>query len=386
MKQNLTFRSEPFCRPLTTIAALSGERFNFEFESPFGKSGNSFQIFESLDYEAMAGSIPERDYLRWVQFSLNMYFKKSGLRGPIAENGKDSVALRDALQLFNAKTTGRKKYRDIDERTQNALILANEHNTGYLAWLRTQLDLLGLAGLTTRYTPTEKPTLAIKAFQRIWNGHPVVGFALKIDGFVGAKTHLAILRAIHALKPPKPKPPKPPEACKLCDMILIAPVDELAANDAEVSRLRCLRKFLADALSGKKLDDRYWTYPFETYLGQILPCSFVGQKNTVGISFKNKKMKSALQVFKHKTGSSPDKKNIAQAIKAIHDDILCQINSLSYTIAVALGDLSERWETLECVEARMLQRLSVNKRPESVFKCFRDLLGKHFSEVCKIPL
>ena len=68
MKQNLSFRSEPFCRPLTTIAALSGERFNFEFESPFGKSENSFQIFESLDYEAMAGSIPERDYLRWVQF------------------------------------------------------------------------------------------------------------------------------------------------------------------------------------------------------------------------------------------------------------------------------------------------------------------------------
>lgn len=353
----------------------------FEFQSSFGKFENNFQIFGSLDYEAMVGGIPERDYLRWVQLSLNMYFKKTGLHRLIAENGRDSVEFRDALQLFNAKTTGRKKYRDIDERTQNALILANERNTGYLVWLRAQLDLLGLAGLTTRYTPTEKPTLAIKEFQRIWNGSPVVGFSLKIDGFIGAKTHLAILRAVHALKPPKPS-----EVCKICNIIRIAPVEELTANDEEVSRLRCLRKFLADALNGKKLDDRYWIYPFETYLGQILPCSFVGRKNTVGISFKNKKTKSAVQVFKEKMGDTSDKGKIAKAIKAIHDDILCQINSLSYTITVALGESPDRWGTLECTEARMLQRLSVNKRPESIFKCYRDLLSNHFSEVCKIPM
>ena len=59
------------------------EAFTFEdYES-------SFEIFERPDYEATVGGIPERDYLRWVQFSLNMYFKKTALRGPVAEDGKE---------------------------------------------------------------------------------------------------------------------------------------------------------------------------------------------------------------------------------------------------------------------------------------------------------
>ena len=176
---------------------LEPEAFAFEDRE------SGFEIFEAPDYEAAVGGIPERDYLRWMQFSLNMYFKKTALRGPVTEDGKDSTEFRDALELFNAKATGRKGYRGIDERTQDALIIANEQNAGYLAWLRTQLDRLGLTAFTTRYAANEKPTAAITTFQDIYNG--VSGFSLVQDGFVGAKTHLAILRAIHALKP-KPKP------------------------------------------------------------------------------------------------------------------------------------------------------------------------------------
>ena len=200
---------------------LEPEAFAFEDRE------SGFEIFEAPDYEAAVGGIPERDYLRWMQFSLNMYFKKTALRGPVAEDGKDSTEFRDALELFNAKATGRKGYRGIDERTQDALILANEQNAGYLAWLRTQFDRLGLTAFTTRYAANEKPTAAITTFQDIYNG--VSGFSLVQDGFVGAKTHLAILRAIHALKPK----PKPPERCTICDIIRIAPVDDLAANEAE---------------------------------------------------------------------------------------------------------------------------------------------------------
>ena len=155
------------------------EAFAFEaYES-------SFEIFERPDYEATVGGIPERDYLRWVQFSLNMYFKKTALRGPVAEDGKDLTAFRDALEFFNANATARKRYRDIDKRTQDALIIANENNTGYLAWLRTQLDRLGLTAITTRYAANEKPTMAITTFQGIYNG--VFGFSLVQDGFVGAQ-------------------------------------------------------------------------------------------------------------------------------------------------------------------------------------------------------
>ena len=347
------------------------EAFAFEgYES-------SFEIFEGPDHEATVGGIPERDYLRWVQFSLNMYFKKTALRGPVAEDGKDSTEFRDALEFFNANATGRKRYRDIDKRTQDALIIANEQNAGYLAWLRTQLDRLGLTALTTRYAANEKPTMAITTFQGIYNG--VFGFSLVQDEFVGAKTHLAILHAIDALEP------KPPERCTICDIIRIAPVDDLAANEAEHSRLRCLREFFADALNGKEFDDRYWTYPFETYLGQVVPCSFVGQKNSQGISFKDKKTKRAVQGFKDRIAGTTDKTKIARAIKAIHDDIFCQINSLSRAIQEALGDVSSRWETRECVEARMLQSQSVKRRPESIFKCFRSLLSKSFSKTCRIP-
>lgn len=347
------------------------EAFAFEgYES-------SFEIFERPDHEATVGGIPERDYLRWVQFSLNMYFKKTALRGRVAEDGKDSTEFRDALEFFNTNALGRKRYRDIDKRTQDALIIANEKNTGYLAWLRTQLDRLGLTALTSRYAANEKPTMAITTLQGIYNG--VFGFSLVQDGFVGAKTHLAILHAIDALEP------KPPEKCTICDIIRIAPVDDLAVNEAERSRLRCLREFFADALNGKEFDDRYWTYPFETYLGQVVPCRFVGQKNTVGISFKDKKTKRAIQGFKDRIGGTTDKAKIARAIKSIHDDILCQINSLSRTVQEALGEVPNRWEAQECFEARMLQSQSVKRRPESIFKCFRGLLGKSFSKACRIP-
>ena len=140
------------------------------------------------------------------------------------------------------------------------------------------------------------------------------------------------MHAIDALEP------KPPERCTICDIIRIAPVDDLAADEAERSRLRCLRELFADALTERDFDDRYWTYPFVTFLGQVVPCSFVGQKNNHGISFKDKKTKRAVQRFKDRIGGTTDKTKIARAIKAIHDDILCQINSLSRAIQEAVGD------------------------------------------------
>ncbi len=165
---------------------------------------------EDPETEELFGGISEKDYLRWAQFSLNMYFKKKGLRGPIIEDGKDTVAFRNAVELFNKKATSRWKNRELDRKTQDALIRENERNSGYLIWLRTQLNKLGYDHLTKAYGVHEKPTAAIKEFQGDYNGQ--FGLTLVQDGFVGAKTHLAILHANKPLKPKRPvRPPGKPD-------------------------------------------------------------------------------------------------------------------------------------------------------------------------------
>lgn len=343
------------------------------FETPLVSS----RWLDEFENETVGG-IPERDYLRWIQFSLNMYFKKTAMHPPIVEDGVDTTNFRNAVELFNEKATGRKKHRKIDEKMQNALIIANERNSGYLEWLKKQLNILGYAPLTISYGVSEKPTSAIMAFQKAYDG--TFGFSLKLDGFVGAKTHLALL---HAIKRLKTKPVKPSKSCEICDLVRTAPVDGLAASKEERERLLCLRGFIAEALEGKKVDDRYWTYPFETFLGQILPCSYVGKKNSQGISFKDKRMIMAMERFKHMVGDSKDKEVIAKVIKRIYDDILCQLNSLSYAISTSFGDAPNIWETFECVEARMLLAQSAKQYPESIFKCFRKFLLLSFSTVCR---
>ncbi len=179
------------------------EPFKFDLESDaLETSFEEFENYEASESEAMIGGIPQKDYLRWIQFSLNMYFKKTGLRAPLIEDGKDSADFRNAVELFNARAWGRSKNKQIDEKFQDALIRVNETNSGYLKWLRAQLDRLGFAPFTVVYLAHEKPTKAIEEFQRIHSKK--YGFSLEKDGFIGAKTHLALL---HAIKRLSPKPP-----------------------------------------------------------------------------------------------------------------------------------------------------------------------------------
>jgi hypothetical protein len=337
-------------------------------------------ILEPL--QEFVGGIPIRDYLKWVQFSLNMYFKKT-IPPPSIElkvNGEDTTSFRNAVELFNKQATGRKNNRTIDEKMQNRLIIENEQNSGYLKWLKEQLNKLGYAAFTIGYGANQKPTSAIVKFQEAYDRF--FGFSLKRDGFVGAKTHLALLLAVKRLQP---KPVKPSKSCEICDLVRTAPVDSLATSKDERDRLLCLRDFIVEALEGKKVDDRYWTYPFETFLGQILSCSYVGKKNSQGISFRDKRMIRARERFKHLVGVSTNKEVIAKAIKRIHDDILCQLNSLSYATTTSLGDSPNKWEASECLEARMLLKQSAKQYPKSIFKCFHKFLLLSFSTSCSLP-
>lgn len=189
---------------MTNVLFIRPEPFEFEldaFETGFDEFKNEFGALETFESEAMVGGIPEEDYLRWIQGSLNMYFEKTG-RAKVKADGKDTADFRKAVEVFNKEAWGRSKNDKIDVTFQDALIKVNEANIVYLNWIRKQLDKLRYEHLTMAYGAHEKPTWAIKEFQADYDGK--FGFALVNDGNVGAKTHLALL---HAIKEIKSKPP-----------------------------------------------------------------------------------------------------------------------------------------------------------------------------------
>lgn len=245
-------------------------RYEFNFEAQPFDAYSEFEDKEQWDNDfemKMIGGISERDYIRWVQFSLNMYFKKTGFHRALIEDGKDTIDFRNAVEFFNSTATGRQKHSKIDEKTQDALIKANEHNSGYLYWLRTQLNKLGYAPLTVAYKSNEKPTSAIKAFQKIYDGS--FGLSLRQDGFVGAKTHLALLHAIKQLKPKptsKGKPRPVAETAKrrkklALRLLKITPSIEFSDPDPlRKQRVICIiRKITSDIVDGVKFDDSFVT-------------------------------------------------------------------------------------------------------------------------------
>ena len=341
--------------------------------------------FEDLDLREFdseleletVGGIPKRDYLRWIQFSLNMYFKKTGLHPPIVENGKDTQNFRNAVELFNAKATGRRKYRKIDETTQDTLIIANEHNSGYLSWLKTQLNKLGYAPLTISYGANEKPTSAIRAFQKTYD--EIVGFSLKEDGVVGAKTHLALLRAIRRLKPVDPPKPIQPNAPNLIEMLKKVPIDSLGRSPAERLRLQRVQIFLARALAGERVDDRYWQFTIFDGFGRPRPCNFTG---TVDAVKRGRRPQSALANFKRSCATARSVQEVGRCLKIVHDAVLCHINALLGWASAnqALGDSALR-DFPECAWLLDLQAASVRTAPKSIYSCFAELL-RNVHKVC----
>src|SRR5207249_10794255 len=95
-------------------------------------------------------------------------------------------------------------YQDVDEQTQNNLIFVNEAPGPYVAWVVQVLNAAGFGPIpaTDAYTPAI--LTALKNFQT--SRKP----ALKVDGFVGSKTELALIQASGLLPPGEVKrTPKP---------------------------------------------------------------------------------------------------------------------------------------------------------------------------------
>jgi hypothetical protein len=168
--------------------------------SPSGRRFNLENLLEEFEDESV-GAISAIDYIKWVQRSLNRRYASN-----IPTDGKVSSAYRAAVRKFNQEYTGR-DYDDVDEQTQNQLIYVNEVHSGYVKWVILALNAVGLGPLPYTATYTTAVNNAIKAFQR--------REGLKVDGYVGSKTELALIGATGKIPPgqhkPDPKPPKPPE-------------------------------------------------------------------------------------------------------------------------------------------------------------------------------
>lgn len=156
------------------------------------------------EIEQSVGTISGSDYTKWVQRSLNRLY---GLNLP-TDGVDSSEGYRSALRRFNLEYSGR-DYRDIDERTQNDLIYANEANESYVKWVIGRLNQVGQGPIPVSPTYTSKIRKAIKAFQGK-AGLKVPGKSGG-DGYVGSKTELALIKATGVLPPGEPRKAPPPK-------------------------------------------------------------------------------------------------------------------------------------------------------------------------------
>jgi peptidoglycan hydrolase-like protein with peptidoglycan-binding domain len=153
-----------------------------EEDGSFNKGSPSDEI-----EQGSVGSISATDYIKWVQRSLNRLYGSH-----VHTDGKLSSAYRAAVRKFNREYLWR-DYDDVDEQTQNQLVLVNERNRDYVQWLIRALNQVGRGPLPFTETYTSAVRNAIKTFQR--------RVGLRVDGCVGSKTELALIKATGTCPP-----------------------------------------------------------------------------------------------------------------------------------------------------------------------------------------
>lgn len=153
-----------------------------------GPTGDSVIAFEDpviLFDEALGDSVSQisaEDYIKWVQRTLNRLYDVG-----LVTNGKISSKYRDALKRFNLDYLGR-LYNDVDSKAQNVMIMLNEQNRAYMAWVQGLLLRTGASSELAQTGKKDKITTRyVKGFQA-YQG-------LKDNGFIGAKTETALIRA-----------------------------------------------------------------------------------------------------------------------------------------------------------------------------------------------
>ena len=132
-----------------------------------------------------------RDYVRWIQRSLNRLLETS-----LAVDGDDrSEPYRSAVRELN-RLYLRRDFDGVDEKAQNALIEANEQDSRYVIWVQSAL----CRALNKAAPPGMDSTAGVdlvlnNATRQLVSSFQRTQTALKVDGFVGFKTELALITA-----------------------------------------------------------------------------------------------------------------------------------------------------------------------------------------------
>ncbi len=139
-------------------------------------------------------SFDPREYVQWVQRSLNRLLEIS-----LVVDGDDrSAPYRSAVKEFNRLYLHR-DFDGVDEKTQNALIAANENDWRYVMWLQSAL-CRALSKPPMQSAPAGDLMMnsatrqLVSFFQRTQDG-------LDSDGFVGFRTEVALMAATGTVAP-----------------------------------------------------------------------------------------------------------------------------------------------------------------------------------------
>lgn len=176
------------------------EKDGFEGNPFEGYSDLEFEDWDAVEEETCRGfEIDSKNYIPWVQRSLNR-----NVGSLLPATGEISPEYRQAVKQFQIER-GIALTGDVDERTQNNLIKANESDPTYVKWVQRALNTHGyglvLDGVMgSNHSSTKK---AIRDFQQKWVPD------LCIDGFIGAKTELRLIQAGGGW-PPGDVPANPP--------------------------------------------------------------------------------------------------------------------------------------------------------------------------------
>lgn len=149
------------------------------------------------------GDISPTDYINWVKRSLNRRFNAKLPMGRSTD-----PAYQQAVKRFQSEV-GLNASGEVDSATQNQLIKANESDSNYMEWVQKALNKTG-AELTISRRKDKSTLAAIRGFQAYHTG-VYKDLKIKVDGFIGAKTETALIRATQTLPPGhlKGSQPKP---------------------------------------------------------------------------------------------------------------------------------------------------------------------------------
>ncbi|RZL87350.1 MAG: peptidoglycan-binding protein [Variovorax sp.] len=331
------------------------------------------------DPRASVGPIPPKAvYICWVQRSL----ARHGW-GDSTVDGADSPRYRENVKAFQGANM-LASHGQVDEATQNRLIQLNHVDADYTTWVQAALVKAGLlkAGVHRTEPIMDRPgSMTRQAIRRFQQQRFDRDRSLKPDGWVGSKSELALM-AFSATAPPddtgepapcRPAKPKPPGEEPLVDKLRRARLDSLTQDPRMRDRLECLKAFLLEALTGARMDDRYWTFKVFDGWGRQRDCRYRGVID--GLT-RIEKPQNAVANFRRMCASAHSDEDVAACVRTLHNAVICHLNALlGWTFHQAtLGD-ARLIEFPECAWVLELHAASQRRSPRSIYACFAALIG-----------